>query len=271
MAETATRTDDYRYQHVTFDVLQHDLKFQAGPAPGDAMPSLDLLSTDRTRMNTTQWVGDKPVLLIFGSVSCPMTATSIRPLTRLYDRFGENVTFILLNVREAHPGEDVPQPESLDQKLEHAATLKDRYRIPWTVATDDVEGTVHQALDPKPNAAYLIDRNGRIAFRALWAADERGLRQALESVARGETPAERESQRRLVPMTMGMGEMRHMLEESGPRAKRDLWRAAPPMAAMAWMASWFKPLSPLQRGFAAMGVVMTLVAVVIIALVAWIA
>jgi len=57
--------------------------------------------------------------------------------------------------------------------------------------------------------------------------------------------------RRLAPMAMGVGKMREMTRPSGPRAERDLWRVAPPMAAMAWLADLYRPLSPKWRTIAA--------------------
>lgn len=270
-AEAIGGAEAYRYKHVSMGVLMHDFRFESGPAPGEAMPELDLTTTDRQTMSTLRWKGERPVLFVFGSVSCPMTASSMEVLKRLHRTFGKQVAFVMLNVREAHPGEHVPQPDTAEEKLAHAAALKEQFDIPWTVATDGVEGAVHRALDPKPNAAYLVDTHGIIAFRSLWAGDERGISEALGSVVRGETPHERESQRRLVPMTMGLGEMREALRRSGPTAERDMWRAAPPMAAMAWLADLFRPLSPLKRGFAAMGAMLLIVLVILVGLVYWIA
>lgn len=263
-AEAIQDADGYRYRHVSMDVLKHDFRFESGPGPGEAMPELNLTTTDRESLNTLRWKSDRPVLFVFGSVSCPMTASSMEALKRLHGAFGKQVAFVMLNVREAHPGENVPQPDTAEEKLAHAVALKERFDIPWTVATDDVEGAVHRALDPKPNAAYLVDAQGIIAFRSLWAGDEEGISQALASVVRGEIPRERESQRRLVPMTMGLGEMRQALRRSGPTAERDMWRAAPPMAAMAWLADLFRPLAPLTRGFAAMGLMMLMVLALIV-------
>ncbi|MGH3811347.1 MAG: hypothetical protein ACRDUV_02680 [Pseudonocardiaceae bacterium] len=98
---------------------------------------------------------------------------------------------------------------------------------------DDLEGTLHRLLDPKPNAAYLIDADGRVAFRALWSNDrERVLGQALEVVVRGESPVGQQ-QGRMIPMMRGVAHMDRLLERSGPTARHDVRRAAPPVYAMA--------------------------------------
>ena len=73
----------------------------------------------------------------------------------------------MLNVREAHPGENYPQAGTMEDKMDHARTLKDFYQLPWTVAVDDLEGTLNIAMDAKPNSAYLMDRDGTIVFRSV--------------------------------------------------------------------------------------------------------
>ncbi|MEF2548485.1 hypothetical protein VQ045_15095 [Aurantimonas sp. E1-2-R+4] len=73
----------------------------------------------------------------------------------------------------------------------------------------------------------------------------------MEAVAKGERPPEEESTRRLVPMARGVGTMREMTRRAGPRAQSDLWRAAPPMGVMAWLADLYRPLPPAWRTAAA--------------------
>jgi hypothetical protein len=252
-AASPTRARDYLYDHVSSKVLGEDLDFGAdAPGPGDRLPDFDLPTATGERIRSVDFVGHEPLLLVFGSVTCPMTASSVPSLKRLYARFGDRIVFLMVYVREAHPGENFPQPRTLDQKLGHAQALIERDEIPWPIAVDDPEGKLHRAMDSKPNAAFLIDRGGQIVFRALWAGDERALRGALVAVAHGERPPEAESRRRLVPMAKGMGEMREILHQAGPRAERDIWRAAPPMGVTAWTASLFRPLPPQWRTVAAL-------------------
>ncbi len=255
---------DYRYHHVTSQVLSDDMVFRdAAPEPGEPLPDFDLPTTDGRRIRTDDFVSRKPLLLITGSLTCPMTASSNPKLRRLHEQFGSEIAFVMLHVREAHPGEHYDQPESFETKLEHARSLKRRDRLPWPVAVDDVQGTVHRSLDEKPNAVYLTDRSGQIVFRGLWAGDVEGLRQALNSVAQGERPHEPESSRRFVPMVEGTGVMYEMVRRSGPRAEADIWRAAPPMAALAWVADFYYPLPPKWRTLAAFATVVALSAAAI--------
>ena len=244
---------EYRYQRLTTRVLMDDFRFrEAAPGAGDYLPEFELVTTSGERISTRDYADGQPLLLVFGSVTCPMTVGSVPSLKRLHSEFGDKVAFVTLYVREAHPGEHYPQPESLDEKLEHARALKELDEIPWMVATDDIDGTLHRALDTKPNAAYLVDADGKIAFRALWAGDERGLRQALESVARGNTPAKRQSRAMLVPLATGLGYVHEVLRRAGRQAQRDMLRAALPMAVAGLIATCFRMLSPNRRGVAAL-------------------
>ena len=56
-----------------------------------------------------------------------------------------------------------------------------------------------------------------------------------EDVVAGRSPLNERSGR-LVPMMRGLARMDEMLERSGPAARRDLLRQAPPMYAMARIA-----------------------------------
>jgi hypothetical protein len=131
---------------------------------------------------------------------------------------------------------------------------EERDGIPWPVAVDDVQGDLHRALDPKPNAAYLMDTEGNVAFRALWANDERVLRQGLEAIISHQELPIGEREPRVVPMLKGLGKQYDLLSFAGEQAKRDFLREVPPMYAMARLAALFRPLPPLGRGIAAQSI-----------------
>lgn len=204
------------------------------------MPDFDLRTIEGDRVRKSDFVGQRPLLLTMGSVTCPMTADADPALRRLHEEFGDQVAFVTLYVREAHPGDRYPQPETMEQKTAFARELKERDGLGWPVAVDDIDGTLHQQLDPKPNAGYIMDNDGRVAFRILWSNDrEDVLRKALAEVARGGAPLS-EHQGRMVPMMRGIAQMDRMLECSGPTSRRDVLRAAPPVYAMARLAGLAK-------------------------------
>lgn len=252
--------NSYRYAHVTAHRLLSDLDFGADAArPGDESPLFDLPTAEAGRVRSSEIFGARPVLLYTGSLSCPMTPSANAKLKRLHARFGADVDFLMLYVREAHPGEDIPQPETLARKIAHARSLQARDRLPWPIAVDGVDGRVHRALDVRPNVAYLFGRNGRIAFRALCAGDRAALAKAMAAVARGKALRESTSRRRLVPLSEGIGNLRWIARAAGRRAVRDVWRAVPPVAAVAWLADLYRPLEAKWRTAAAAATVAALV------------
>jgi thiol-disulfide isomerase/thioredoxin len=244
--------NNYRYNRFTTNLLFADLQFRQGAAaPGDRVPPFELITISGKRLVNEDLFGDKPVLFVFGSMTCPMTASSAPSIQKLYKEFGERVDFIMLYVREAHPGENYAQAESIEDKLESARALQSFYGINWTVAVDTLDGDLHRALDPKPNAAYLVSSKGEILFRSLWAADYDALHLALGDAADGKALRRTQSTRLFGPVVRAMGMVREVMRRGGPQAERDLWRAAFPMALAGLVATWFRPLSPDQRGIAA--------------------
>ena len=120
-----SNTSKYRYDRVTMGILMSDFAFSKdSAAPGDLFPDFKVASTDGETILKERFLGKRPLLVVFGSATCPMTASSIESLKRLYARFGNRVAFVTLNVREAHPAENTTQPRSSEQKLEHARRLK---------------------------------------------------------------------------------------------------------------------------------------------------
>lgn len=108
---------DYLYTHVTLELLSGDVSFSKdAPRPGDPLPGFDLPTTDGKRVRTDDFVGKRPLLLITGSFTCPMTASSNPKLQQLHQRFGSRIAFVMLHVREAHPGERYDQPHSFKER-----------------------------------------------------------------------------------------------------------------------------------------------------------
>ena len=240
----------YRYPHFRTRYLLADLRFDpASPGPGDQLPEFDLAVLDGPALSYDTL--DRPHLFVFGSSTCPMTLAAAEPLRRLHAEFGEQVRFVLVQVREAHPGDRLGQATTFEEKSARARGLRASLGLPVTVAVDDLEGSFHTSLDPKPNAAYLVDREGRIAFRSIWSSDEQGLRAALDAGGSGEVPGRPESRRMVGPVLAALGYVDDVLRLAGPRAARDLATGAPPMLVAGRLASAFGGLRPERRGPAA--------------------
>lgn len=97
-----------------------------------------------------------------------MTVGSVEPLKKLYARWGDQVHFVEVVVRQAHPGPDAPSYRTLEEKLRDAARYQEEDGIPWVVLADEVEGTVHQVYGGMADPTYLIDADGRVAYYNMW-------------------------------------------------------------------------------------------------------
>jgi len=77
---------------------------------------------------------------------------------------------VFIYTREAHPGENVPCHDSYQHKLGCAALLRDEAGIGRDILVDDLAGTVHRAYGLMPNMTWVIDRGGRVAYKANWTS-----------------------------------------------------------------------------------------------------
>ena len=225
----------YRFDHLRLpDVLRDMYCCRADPGPGDRVPEFDLPLVGGGRFRSAGLGESNPTLLIFGSSTCPITDSAAPGLKELHARFGDRVRFVIVDVREAHPGKAVAQPKALDEKTAHAEQLRDLHGFKFEVAVDDIDGAFHRSMSPKPNSAYLLDQDGTILFRAQWANDGKALAAALAAVAAGKSPKRSQSGGLVRPLLRSLRDVAPVLDRAGGGAWPDMWRAVPPMAAMAF-------------------------------------
>lgn len=257
---SAAAGEAYRFTRFRTTLLIDDLTFDRdAPAPGDRTPPFDLPTLDGGRFTDTA-LGARPVLLVFGSRTCPVTESAGPVLRTLHEDFGDRARFVLVNTREAHPGERFDQPHTAADKWRHAEELRDHHAVGFEVAVDDLDGTLHRAMSPKPNSAYLIDADGTIRFRAHWANDEHGLRAALTDLADGRAPRRDRSRAMVGPLLRAVGHLPGVVRFAGGRVEREIWRAAAPLAVLGRVSRLFGRL-PLDHRGAAASVVVVVVAV----------
>ena len=226
----------YRFDHLTIPLVMRDMRFAASdPGPGDPFPQFDLPTLDGGRVRTADLADGGPMLIIFGSATCPITDSAAAGLKASHDRYGEHVRFLMVNVREAHPGAEFPQPKTIGEKRAHAGRMRSLYGFAFDVAVDDIDGTLHRAVGPKPNAAYLVDRSGVILFRAHWANSAAAINDALDAVVAGRPLARGKSGGMPLAVARSMRNVPSVLDRAGKGAWADMWLVAPPMAAMAFL------------------------------------
>ena len=97
----------------------------------------------------------------------------VSPLNQMYARYRDNgFEFFTVYVREPHPGEHYTQHSDWDQKLRCALECRAQDGIENPMLIDDLEGTVHRLYGVMPNMVYIIDKAGKIAYKAMWTDHE---------------------------------------------------------------------------------------------------
>lgn len=98
-------------------------------------------------------------------------------LEDLHRRYGDQVAFFVVYIKEAHPedgwvqgrnrraGVRLSDPTSDEQRAEIAQTCALRLKIGMPVLIDGIDNTVASAYGGWPDRLYLIGRNGCIAFQ----------------------------------------------------------------------------------------------------------
>jgi hypothetical protein len=243
MAKQAS-PEEYNYDHFHPKYFLKDAKLAANPkgvVPGDVAPDFELRDTEGRSWRLSDLRG-KPIVLITGSATCPLTHGSVYGLKEVFREFGDRAQWFYLYVREAHPGERLPSHGSHEQKREQAEFFRQADQVPWPVLVDNIEGTVAHAYTELPNAQFLIDADGRIAFRGDVAHGPtlyRALEQLLQQGGRGAIPDADDSMPHMLgPMVFGWDG----IERGGEVSTHDIWKGAPPMAANLWLGNQMKPL-----------------------------
>jgi peroxiredoxin len=165
---------EYNYEHFTREHFHEaGATTFGGPEPGERAPDFKAKTLNGETLRLNEYQGKKNVLLIFGSATCPMTAGSMSGLKELYDEFrGDDIDFLFVYTREAHPGERIPAHRSSQDKERAARLLRDEEELRITVVVDDVRGSIHRKYSGLPNPSFLVDKSGRIAFRSMWTQPE---------------------------------------------------------------------------------------------------
>lgn len=137
-----------------------------GVGVGEPAPDFTATRLDGAKVKLSDFRGE-PVVLETGSVSCPMYVSRVEPMNALALRYPD-VKFLVLYVREAHPGQHIGAHRDDAQKTAAARIVVDEEREGRTVIVDDLTGTAHRLYGAMPNTVHVIDADGVVAFRAMW-------------------------------------------------------------------------------------------------------
>ena len=219
-------TTDYNYDSYSFALEQAELDhwLALGPHAGEIAPDFELEDLDGHRVRLSGLRG-APVVVEFGSYSCPIFSDRVPDMERLaLER--RDAQFLVIAIREAHPGEITGPHRTVAEQRQAARRLQVEEGIRRRVLVDDLEGTVHRAYGGAWNPVYVIDVEGRVAFRRAWN-HPRQVAQALDGLASSQPlpPGESVEMAQLANRApIGL----RLLERGGKKALLDFYRTAPP-------------------------------------------
>ena len=143
-------------------------RWNRAPEPGDDAPDFELQALTGETVRLSDFKDAANVVITFGSATCPQTAASIGGLRSLAGEFANSgVEFLFIYVREAHPGADLPPHRSVEDKVRAARLLRDQEKVEFPVLVDQLGGDTHRKYGALPNATFVIDKAGCIAYRSL--------------------------------------------------------------------------------------------------------
>lgn len=265
METAATRSlvtaHPYRLDHPRLypDIVNDMYVGRGDLGPGDAIGPFDLPTTRGGRFRSADLRSQgRPVLLVFGSQTCPITESAAEGLKRLHATHGDRVRFVMLAVREAHPGQTIGQPHTPDEKVRHAIALEAHHGLPFEVAIDDIEGTLHRRLGSRPSSAYVLDPAGTLLFRAQWSNETEAIGEALAAITAGRPPPRPAVTRTLPALARAMGFAGPVHDAAGKGARLDTWRLVPPLGVMMTLSDLLFFLPREKRGLPAMVLTMGL-------------
>lgn len=154
----------YNYKH--FNPSDYNFKEFKGPKPGEKYLDFEAKTFDGKTVKLSDYL-DKTIVLDTGSITCPMYANTKGPMNLLKEQY-PNVHFLLLYVREAHPGSRTRQITSSMGKMNNAKSTIKLYHEKRKVLVDTVDGIAHKLYGSMPNMTYVIGKDGLVKFRANW-------------------------------------------------------------------------------------------------------
>ena len=96
---------------------------------------------------------------------------------QIYNDYKDHADFLTVYVREAHPTDEwqmksnvkddvcYAQPKTLEQRMAIANDFTKRFKYPLPFGVDDMSNAADLAYSAWPERLYIIDENGRIAYR----------------------------------------------------------------------------------------------------------
>ena len=143
-----------------------DLSDFPGPMVGDSLVNVELFDLQGESVQLESFLGE-PIVLEMGSYTCPMYNNDVVEMNRLAKEFPD-VHFLVMYIREAHPGERVRAHRCFEDKLALAKLIKED-EPNRRVLIDTTSGDAHRVYGALPNSVHVFDEKGVVVYRSDWS------------------------------------------------------------------------------------------------------
>ena len=152
---------------------------QPGPKLEDSAPDFTLTTVDgKQELTLSKLTGPKPVVLVFGNFTCSPFRGQAGNLEKLFHRYSDRATFVMVYVREAHPtdgwaadsneraGISLRQPRTLEERIGVAQRCSRSLWLGFPMLVDTIDDAVGAQYSGMPSRLYLIDGRGKVAYKS---------------------------------------------------------------------------------------------------------
>lgn len=172
------------YNYDGFSSKDYDFDNTTGPHTGEKAPNCAVSTSAGEPRHLLDFEGDFLVLEM-GSLTCPLFQSRRGRMEKM-NVDDPRVSKVVLYVREAHPGAEIPHHQDIEAKCACAKRLETEDGETRLVLVDDLEGTAHKAYGGMPNTLFIINRNRCVVFRAEWN-NPLATEKALDALLKGHT------------------------------------------------------------------------------------
>jgi hypothetical protein len=155
---------------------------EPGPKLDDSAPDFTLKINDgKAEVTLSKLIGPRPVVLVFGSSTCGPFRSHTGNIEKLYRRYKDRATFVMVYVREAHPtdgwrtsdndrpgvvGVATHQPRTYEERAGVARSCGLMMGLPFPMLVDTIDDRAGNLYSGMPGRLYVIDREGKVAFKS---------------------------------------------------------------------------------------------------------
>lgn len=164
MSSSENKTSYVNYSRFRPEFI--DLSDFPGPMVGDSLVNAELFNLEGKPVELESFRG-KPIVLEMGSYTCPMYNNDVATMNSLAREYPD-VHFLVMYIREAHPGERVKAHSCFEDKLALAKLIKED-EPNRSVLVDTIAGVAHKAYGALPNSVHVFDEKGVVVYRSDWS------------------------------------------------------------------------------------------------------